>query len=383
MNASLAISPLPVDAVKTSVNLDQDLVHRFIAPENWDQIAVKFLDILHEQSECFNALRWAPEQLERIAFYKGEQVVSAAVILKMDFPIVGGGVAVVKWGPLWRHHDLPVEPHILEETVERLKDIYAIERDYFLTFFPRADPDISELEIRTFEKCGFVAGEELASPLRYFVNTDISLEDLRSSLTQKWRYNLKKAEKNNLTCRFANDAEGYEAFMQLYEAMQNRKDFHDTSAIGTLKDLMEAVELALRPEILLVEYEDELVAGAAIDSAGERAVYLYGATNNKALPLNAGFMMHWAIARHLVKSPICRWYDLGGADKDCHLHQFKRGFVGKKGRTVITPRYYHYGSSIKSRILGHMLYFARRKKGEIARLVHDVRTKGPKAAFSD
>ena len=381
MNASLAIAPMPIEPVQLSVDLTQDLEHRFVSPENWDRLAVEFLDIMHEQSECYNALRWAPEQLDRIAFYKSEQLVGAAVILKMDFPIVGGGIAVVKWGPLWRHRDLAVEPQILEETVECLKDIYANKKGYFLTFFPRADPDISDIEVAAFEKCGFTVGEELASPDRYFVNTHIPLDELRASFAQKWRYNLKKAEKNGMTCRFANDDEGYESFMQLYQAMQDRKAFHDTSSLDTLKDLMSASEVALRPEIMLVEHEGELVAGAVIDASGERAVYLYGATNDRALPLKAGFVMHWEIARYLVENPVCRWYDLGGADKDCHLHQFKRGFVGKKGSTVVTPRYYHYGATLKSRLLGHALYFARRKKGELARLIHDIRNKGIKAAF--
>jgi len=382
VSAPVLAETLPEFTPNQAVDRGGPLSHRFVPPESWDSLAVEFLDVMHEQCECFNALRWAPEQLDRIAFYKGGRLVSAAVILKMDFPVIGGGVAVVKWGPLWRHQDLPLEPEILEQTVERLKQIYAHERGYFLSFFPRADPEVSELEVATFERCGFSAGEELASPDRYFVNTAIPLDELRASLSQKWRYNLKKAEKNGLSYRFANDSEGLEAFLQLYRAMCDRKSFHDTSAISTLPDLMTAGEPALRPQILLVEHEGELVAGGVIDRSGERAVYFYGATNDKALPLKAGFVLHWAIVRHLVEDAVCRWYDLGGADKDCHLHQFKRGFVGKKGEIVETPRYYHYGPTPKSRILGHSLYFLRRKKGEWARLIHDLRHKGLRSVVS-
>ena len=83
---------------------------KFVPPTEWDEIAIQFRDVLHEQTECFNALRWAPHQLDRVAFYKNGQLVSAAVILKMRFPIVGGGIAVVKWGPLWRRKGLPNDP---------------------------------------------------------------------------------------------------------------------------------------------------------------------------------------------------------------------------------------------------------------------------------
>lgn len=353
----------------------------FIQPQDWDALAIQFRDIIHEQTECFNALRWEPHQLERIAFYRQGKLVSAAVVLKMKFPLVGGGIAVVKWGPLWRHKDQDDNPKILLQTVERLQDIYAHQRGYFLTFFPRADPEISAQEEEIFSLCGFQKGEALASPERYFVNTHISHEQARASLSQKWRYNLKKAEKNNLTCRFAAGEEGFTTFMQLYHSMLERKAFHDTSAIDTLKDLMEAKEPHLRPKILIVEQDGEAIAGGVVDASGERAVYLYGATNEKALPLKAGYVMHWAILSYLIDHPTCRWYDLGGADKDCDLHQFKRGFVGKMGHVTITPSYYHYGATIKARLLGHALYFARRKKGEIARLLHDARHRGIHSLF--
>lgn len=355
---------------------------RMVAPDQWDALVVEFRDVLHEQTQCFNALRWAPEQFERVAFYLDGKPVSLACVLIMKFPVVGSGVAVVKWGPLWRHKSTPNNPAILHATIDKLKGIYAEDRRLYLTFFPRADPEISPTEIEAFEACGFRAGEELSSPDRYFVRTGLPLNELRASLAQKWRYNLKKAEKNNLTSRFVEGEEGVATFMQLYESMLDRKSFHDTSAIDTLNELIRAKEKSLRPLILLVEHEGEAVAGGVIDASGERAVYLYGATNGKALPLKAGYVLHWDIATHLVNDPENGWYDLGGADKDCHLHQFKRGFVGKSGVMAITPRYYHLGTDVRARLLGAMLFTARRKKSELARLLHDLWHKGFKSLIS-
>jgi lipid II:glycine glycyltransferase (peptidoglycan interpeptide bridge formation enzyme) len=348
---------------------------KFVSPSEWDEIAVQFRDVIHEQTECFNALRWAPHQLDRIAFYKDGHLSSAAIVLKMRFPVVGGGIAVVKWGPLWRPAGRQVDLSVLEATLDALKQIYAIDGDYFLSFFPRADPEISHLEEQALEQCGFHTGEELASPDRYFVNTNLSLEELLASLSQKWRYNLRKAERNGLTARFVHGLEGYQTFMQLYTAMMDRKAFHDTSAINTLEALLTTNEPSLRPLILIVYHDDEPIAGGVIDASGERAVYLYGATNDKALPLKAGYVMHWEVAKYLVNTKNVHWYDLGGTDKDCHLHQFKRGFVGKLGCVTVTPRYYHFGASWKSRALGHGLYLARRKKGELTRVLHDYRNR--------
>lgn len=379
-------APMPTPDMDKASPLQPDepvqLEARVIAPDQWDALAVEFRDVLHEQTQCFNALRWAPEQLERVAFYLDGKLASLACVLIMKFPVVGSGIAVVKWGPLWRHKSTADNPAILHATIDRLKDIYAEDRGLYLTFFPRADPDISPTETEAFEACGFHTGEELSSPDRYFVKTGLPLDELRASLAQKWRYNLKKAEKNGLTSRFVEGEEGMGTFMQLYESMLDRKSFHDTSAIDTLSELIKAKEKSLRPLILLVEHEGEAVAGGVIDASGARAIYLYGATNSKALPLKAGYVMHWAIATHLANDPDNEWYDLGGADQDCHLHQFKRGFVGKAGVTAITPRYYHFGANLKARFLGSMLFTARRKKGELARLLHDLRHKGFKSLLS-
>jgi hypothetical protein len=57
-----------------------------------------------------------------------------------------------------------------------------------------------------------------------------------------------------------------------------------------------------------------IVAGAIIITAGDRAVYLYGATNDRALPLRAGYFLHWYVIRWLRDNTRANWYDLGGTD---------------------------------------------------------------------
>lgn len=349
---------------------------RFFAAKDWDKIAVEFRDVIHEQTECFNALRWQPDRVQRVAFYRDGVLVSGAVVLIIRFPVVGSGVAVVKWGPLWRKRGRNEDVAVLLATVAELRRIYAEQEGLFLSFFPRADAEISTAEVSALKACGFREGEALDDPDRYFVNTGTSSAELRSSLAQKWRYNLKKAEQNGLTSRFVEGADGLGIFTKLYNEMLERKAFHDTSAIGTLPGLMAANEQRLRPLIIVVDdREGNPVAGAVVDASGERAVYLYGATNGQALPLKAGYVMHWTIAEHLIEDPNSRWYDLGGADTDSNLHQFKKGLVGKAGVINETPCYYHYGATIKSRTLGHLLYFARRNKGRLARKLHDLRHK--------
>jgi lipid II:glycine glycyltransferase (peptidoglycan interpeptide bridge formation enzyme) len=87
-----------------------------------------------------------------------------------------------------------------------------------------------------------------------------------------------------------------------------------------------------RPELFFVRKDGEIVAGAIVFKGGDRAVYLYGATLDKALPLRAGYFLHWHIARWLRDNTQAEWYDLGRDRRLSGLHQFKKGLVGQRRR---------------------------------------------------
>ncbi|MCV6576664.1 MAG: aminoacyltransferase [Cohaesibacter sp.] len=347
----------------------------FVNEQDWDSMLAPFVDVLHEQTQIFNAHRWQGDCLERIAFYQNGKLVAAAAVMLKHLPMLKSGLAVTKWGPLWRRADKKPDPQILKLALEHLVDLYAHQRGYIFSVFPFADPDFADISEETYQACGFEAGESLTSPNRYFVNCQHSEADARASLLQKWRYNLKKAEKNNLTVRELKGEEGFEAFMPLYEAMLERKNFHDASAIDTLEALSVTKETYLQPDYVMVEKDGEPVACAVIDMSGDRAVYLYGATSDRALPLKAGYVMHWAVMKLLLKNPRIDWYDLGGADESSPLHQFKRSFVGKEGKIAITPPYYHYTATLKTKILCKLLYFIRRYQGVIRYNLHGLKVR--------
>ena len=351
------------------------LVPRFVAPEDWDAIVVQFDDCVHEQAECFNSQRWSADQLERIAFFRDGELVAAAQVMMKPLPLLNTGLVVCKWGPLWRKKGQLNAPENLgnyQAALRALQKIYAEDRGWFLSIFPHADPDFGEEEERAIQHCGFEAGESLTSPNRYFVDCQCDEETLRQSLAQKWRYNLKKSGKKGLTTRIVTAEEGFDAFMTLYTEMLARKGFHDSSSIDTLKGLLESPQSDLWPMIMMVEKEGEALAGGVIDMSGDRAIYLFGATSNKSLPLMAGYALHWAVVSELINHQAIAWYDLGGADQESDLHQFKRGFVGKRGKIVVTPPYYHYAASSWVMRIGKLLYFARRTKGKIEYDLHGL-----------
>jgi CelD/BcsL family acetyltransferase involved in cellulose biosynthesis len=162
----------------------------------------------------------------------------------------------------------------------------------------------------------------------------MSADEHRKRIQAKWRYHLSRSEKTGLTFEVA-QPERFSDFDELYSRMLSRKNFPDHSAYQTLPKLLAMPTTSLRPQLFFVWHDNRLVAGAAIFTAGDTAVYLYGATDDDALPLRAGYFLHWNIIAWLKSNTRARWYDLGGTDGFVGLHQFKKGLVGGAG--VISP----------------------------------------------
>jgi lipid II:glycine glycyltransferase (peptidoglycan interpeptide bridge formation enzyme) len=68
---------------------------------------------------------------------------------------------------------------------------------------------------------------------------------------------------------------------------------------------------------------------------------LFGASNDDALPLKAGYALQWSIILGL-RGTSARWYDLGGEAGEPGLSQFKRGLVGRHGVVISAAGEYEY-----------------------------------------
>ncbi len=341
-----------------------------VAPEAFDEVVAGFCDVNQEQTACYVRARWGAGRLETVTIEQDGTIIGAAAVIVIRLPLIERGVAVVKWGPLWRRPGAAADVSALEASIAALEQEYVARRDFHLTVMPHADPGWSEVTADALARLGFRAGTSLTSPARYLVNMTLAPDELRKSLGQKWRYNLKKAEKNNLEIDVVDAGDGYTRFMALYDQMLDRKRFKDTSSVHTLPDLLAADAEAFRPMIVMVRHDGRDTAGAVIDMSGERAVYLYGATDDRALPLKAGYVLHWWIAERLCADPDVKWYDLGGADADHGLHQFKKGFVGKAGVIETTPPAYNRCGSAVSYLIGKAVYGLRETKAALGSVVH-------------
>lgn len=349
---------------------------QIVSGEEWDRTIAGFDEVCQEQLHMFAQTRWPAVTQEPMLFLDRGEIVGGALMMIQRLPLGIGAIAISKWAPIVRHGARADRDIIHAAMIDALVAEYADKRGQLLSVLPRASLTETNEDYERLIARGFQRGSVLGFPNRYIVNLRLGDAEQRKSLHQKWRYHLNKSEKEGLSFEHAGP-ERMAEFDALYTAMTDRKQFTDHSAYETVPSLMATDIDALRPELFFIRHEGELVAGALIFKAGDRAVYLYGATNDRALPLRAGYFMHWHIIRWLRDNTEAAWYDLGGTDGYQGLHQFKKGMVGDAGVIRPVPPVANYASNPLAYLLGTGAFNARDAYYQLRRVVDAWRN--PKA----
>ena len=331
---TMAVAPGSAESARAAERPSAGVAMQVVAEAVWERTIGDFAGVCQEQLATFAGTRWSGAALEPVLFSAGGSIVGGCLMMIQHLPLRLGAIAVAKWGPMLALSSGPDGMATYAGMIERLVEHYARERRMMLSVMPHASLSEENPEFEHLVARGFRPGARLDFPNRYIVRLRLSDEDQRRSLEQKWRYHLNKSEKEGLWFEHSG-AERLDEFDALYQAMTGRKKFTDYSAYGTVQALFAVDTAKLRPELFFARHHDQVVAGAIIFKAGSRAAYLYGATDEKALGLRAGYFMHWHIIRWLRDNTSADWYDLGGTDGFQGLHQFKKGMVGSAG--VIRP----------------------------------------------
>jgi hypothetical protein len=315
-----------IPSVGYSVEVDS------VANEAWDEIVAGFADSNPEQTACFARHHWKCRDSHLLLRRDGVPVAGARVAL-VKLPVVGRGLAFLRFGPFWRRRDAAADSRTYRAMIEALVHEYCDRRGHCLTVLPRPHPHYHGLESVMLREQGFVRRREIRDAERFVVDCSLDEAAQTASLAQKWRYNLRQGLTRPLDVRFTEEPAEIKAFQRLYTTMMERKQFSSTTPVHLTETLMAELPPALKPKLAVAFHEGELVAGATIGLFGDTAYYMFGASSAAALPLHAGYALHWHVAAFLRGEGV-HWYDLGGASHEPGLRQFKKGFVGKAGRIV-------------------------------------------------
>ena len=329
-----------------------------VSAADFDMAVSHFDGVLQEGTVAFARARWPKVALEPWIFSQAGYPKAGMLVMVQPLPAKLGHIAVVKWGPMLANETAEDAKEVERQALAFAKEHYAVKRGMMLSVMAKADAPDAPKVLDWMEAHGFKSAKPLPFPARYHIKVKLSDEEQRKSFAQKWRYHLNKSEKAGLSFEVAGKAD-LPRFQKLYDAMSDRKNFPDFSAYNTLPGMMAALPEDLKPQLFFVTKDGHDVAGAVIFTGGRTAAYLYGATNNEALPLRAGYLLHARVISWLRDNSDVEWYDLGGTDGFQGLHQFKKGMVGTAGRIVQVPALSNYAATTRAHLTGHGAYLLR------------------------
>lgn len=177
------------------------------------------------------------------------------------------------------------------------------------------------------------------------VDLNGSEEDVLARMKQKTRYNIRLAGKKAVVIKPSADIAAFSE-MALITGQRDGFGVHSREYYQRAYDLFHP---AGRCELLIAEYEGQPLGAVMVFARGQRAWYLYGASNNQHRNRMPAYLLQWEAMRW-ARDKGCTDYDMWGVpDEDeavleakfmarsdglWGVYRFKRGFGGKVMRAV-------------------------------------------------
>ena len=333
-----------------------------LSPQEFDALAAGFSDACYDQLASYKALAGGGKQYRFVCYQNGEAKGGCLVVV-YQLPGTRLGIANVRFGPFWRQNGGPIDPAIYRNIINQLTEEFCKRRKLMLTLFPKAHPDNQQVEQSYLEAAGFKKRDGQNSKAdRYFVDLTASDDAQLHSLNQKWRYNLRRSLKEDVSIRLARDTNDFRVFEDIHQAMVSRKSVSLSDKPDIVETLHGVMEESFRPQLFIATLNGQPAAGIVVARAGDVAYYLYGATTSEALKARLGYRLQWHIIQKLSEQGF-RLYDLGGASGAAGLRQFKEGLIGKRGWKIDMAPEYDLATSWQARFGGSLVHALRDVKG--------------------
>jgi lipid II:glycine glycyltransferase (peptidoglycan interpeptide bridge formation enzyme) len=285
----------------------------------------------------------------RFTVEEGGRIVAAASILKRKLPKVNHCIFYCSRGPILDYDNEELLRFLFDRLCEEGKKHGAI----LLKIDPAIRVERQDV-VERLQRIGFIPAPDAASGFggtqpRHVMplNVEKSEEELLASFHQKWRYNIRLAERKGVTVKSDCARDDVKTFYQILRETAERDGFRvrDLSYFEKMWDELAPRGLA---KLFLASYQGKPIAGAFNLLLGDKCWYLYGASSNQHRNVMPNHLVQWTAIRW-AKSRGCRVYDfrgvapqqqtsqlvnqsIGQLDNDAHvkhlegLNRFKAGF---------------------------------------------------------
>jgi hypothetical protein len=322
-----------------------------LSPEEWTETLLAFRDANLYQTRSYGSIRWGSENISQLAVYKDEIPVSLSQQRIAKLPVLGKGIAYLRWGPVWVSKEGPPDAETVTWTLRALKEEYSNRRGLLLRMLPTN----RGLEPALLRQIGGEEGFEI-KPANYqtlLVDLRPSLEEIRKNFDPKWRTQLNQSERNDLEYRIGAGPEFFEDLIATYDEMVDLKRFQDSVDVHEHQRIQEDLPESCKMRVAIGTCEGQPVTSLLFWAAGDRGLALIGGSNETGRRTKAGYGLHWRVIQYL-KEVGCEYYDLGGVSRERNPggYLFKKGLAGKNSEAVSYPGQFEYcRSALFSRLV--------------------------------
>ncbi len=277
---------------------------------------------------------------ERLVWLENGQPAAAAQVLQRSIPGTPWTFLYVTRGPALDYANLPLVDLVLADLEAYGRRQHAL--------FVKVDPDVPR-QYGEADNLPDPTGQGVLALLtrrgwrfspeqiqfRNTVLVDLRPEpgELLAAMKNKWRYNIRLAERKGVTVR-SGTGQDISLFYEMYAETANRDNFLIRPE-AYYRDVWQRFLAVGQAQMLLAFAGETPVAGLFLFLFGRTAWYLYGASTAQARPLMPNHLLQWK-AMEWARSAGCTCYDMWGApdvfdpaDRMWGVYQFKKGFGGR------------------------------------------------------
>ena len=302
---------------------------------SWNNVIERFNDASIYQAWSYEAMKSGEKNLSHLVLKRDGAIVAAAQVRITRLPMTRIGAAYVRWGPMWQLRGSEPDLEVFEQALRALRNEYACRRGLVVRILPALFNDQSEHFKPVLERVEFMQPSHENPQRTLLVNLKPSIEDLRKGLHEKWRYNLKKAEKNNLKVVEGFDDDLFRLCIDIYKETHGRKKFMETSDVHQFRKIQHDLPDRFKMRLLVAFADDKPAAGVICSGIGDMGTFLFGGTSDAGLRTYGSYLLQWK-ALTWLKEQGATWYNLAGINpvKNPGTHRFKAGLCGKNGKDV-------------------------------------------------
>jgi len=283
------------------------------------------------QTAAYGEVRWGAQNLSRLVLKRDGEVAGMAQIRIIRPTPLKFGMAYLRWGPLWERRSRPFDSDAPIRLACAIEDEYVKKRRLYVSILPNAfagSQRAADFQA-AFSKFTLEGNESVDTYRTFLVDLTGSLEELRCRFDKKWRNQLSRSERNQLTVISGHGSEAFRTFCVIYSQMRERKAFETTVDPEEFGRIQEALLESQRMHVLICQDKGVPVAGLVASAMGDSAIYLLGATSDAGLNAKGAYLLQWALICRLKERGV-KSYDLGGIDPEGNpgVYHFKRGLSG-------------------------------------------------------